>query len=60
MMLVDNFFVSYFRIDMFRGIERLLSAVFFNFPVGKVTAPELDNNASLAVSFLGDRVIIQD
>ena len=60
MMLVDDLVVSRLCIDVFRWIERLLSTIVFYFPVGKVTAPELDNNAPLAVGFFGDRVIIQD
>lgn len=59
-MLVDDLGVSRLCIDVFRWIERLLSTIFFYFPVGKVTAPEFDNNAPLAVGFFGDRVIIQD
>lgn len=59
MMLVDNSVVSCLRINMFGRIERFLSVV-FHFPVGKVTAPELDKNAPLAVGFLKDRVIVQD
>lgn len=57
-MLVDNFVVSCLCIDMFWGIERSLSVIFY-FAVGKVTTPELDNNAPLAVGFFGDQVIIQ-
>lgn len=58
MMLVDNFVVGRLRVDVFRRIERLLSTAFLPFLVGEVTAPQLDNNAPLAVGLFGDRVII--
>ena len=58
MMLVDNFVVSCLRIDVFRRIEGPLSTAFFYSLVGIVTAPELDNNAPLAVGFLGNRVVV--
>jgi len=52
MMLVDNFVVGRLCVNMLRRIERLRSMSFFYFLLGKVTAPELDNNAPLAVGFL--------
>ena len=57
-MLVNNFVVSRLCIDIFRGIEVLGFEALLYLPVRKVTAPDFDDNAPLAVEFLGDRVII--
>jgi hypothetical protein len=57
MMLVDNSVMSCLCVDVLWRIERSLSTAFY-FLVGKVTSPELDNDAPLAIGFPFDRVIV--